>query len=272
MRRITYVGHGTVLIEVDGVRLLTDPLLRRWAGPLRRYAPPPDLARIGHPDAVLLSHMHLDHVDRATLKLLDRSTRVLVPRVGRRLLQRYGFTQVEGLDAGDTVEIGHLPVSAVPARHEGRRHPWADDGEAIGFMVGRDAGVYYAGDTGPFPEMRGLGERTDTALLPVWGWGADVDEDVHLTPLTAAHALEMLQPRLAIPVHWGTYGPPVTTSMRRFDALQPPHAFVRYAAHLAPGVEVRILEPGDSTLLDESPEDRQITALHRTGDDPGDAG
>lgn len=264
MRRITYVGHGTVLIEVDGVTLLTDPLLRRWAGPLRRFAPAPDLGGLIRPDAVLLSHMHIDHVDRASLRLFDRSVRVLVPRVGERLLRRYGFAHVEGLAAGDRIRIGHTEVMAVPARHEGKRHPWADDGEAIGYTIGTRDAIYYAGDTASFPEMREIGCCIDTALLPVWGWGSKVDEDVHLTPLTAAHALEMLQPRLVIPVHWGTYGPPVTTSMRRFDAMQPPHAFARYAGHLAPHVEVRILQPGESTRLD----DGSVSSVDASGEEP----
>lgn len=103
---ITYVGHGTILIERDGVRLLTDPILRRWLGHLRRYGPLPDIDALRDVDAILLSHLHLDHVDRRSLRMLDRKTRVLVPPAGTALLERLGFEDIVPIAVDDTIDVG----------------------------------------------------------------------------------------------------------------------------------------------------------------------
>jgi L-ascorbate metabolism protein UlaG (beta-lactamase superfamily) len=250
--RLTYIGHGTVGLVLDGVRLLTDPLLRRWAGPLRRYATAAPRGEWLHPHAVLLSHLHIDHVDRASLALLARDARALVPPAGVPLLRRLGFTDVLGVEAGDVVPVAGLRVRVVPARHDGRRYPFAAANDAVGFVATGSQTVYFAGDTGPFAQMDGLAGYLDLTLLPIAGWGLGVDEDEHLTPLSAARSLRLLRPRVAVPIHWGTFAPPGMLSLWRVDPAQPPRAFARYAAHLAPQVEVRILQPGETTGLDPS--------------------
>jgi L-ascorbate metabolism protein UlaG (beta-lactamase superfamily) len=247
--RLTYVGHGTVGIILDGVSVLTDPLLRRWAGPLRRYAPAVQYGEWLRPDCVLLSHLHIDHVDRASLAMLDPDARVLVPSAGAPLLRRLEFTDVVGVEAGDEVAAGSLRVRVVPARHEVRRYPFGGASDAVGFVISGSQTVYFAGDTGPFEGMREFAHGLDLALVPISGWGPGVDEDEHCTPLTAAHSLQLLRPRVTVPIHWGTYAPPGMLSLWRVDPSQPPRAFGRYAAHLAPEVEVRVLQPGESTEL-----------------------
>jgi L-ascorbate metabolism protein UlaG (beta-lactamase superfamily) len=247
MDRITYVGHSTVLIELAGVKVITDPLLRRWAGPLYRHAPPVDGDALRSPDAVLLSHLHIDHVDRGSLRRLDPGATVLVPAAGERIVESVGFTDIRIVSPGDHLVLGGIRIDVVPARHDGQRFPMARDGEAVGYVLTAPRSVYFPGDTACFPEMADLVATLDVALLPVWGWGVSVDEDEHLTPLGAAKCLSLLRPRLAIPIHWGTYAPPALARLRRFDQLEPPHAFARYAAHLEPEVEIRILRPGEST-------------------------
>jgi len=244
---ITYVGHGTVLIERDGVRLLTDPILRRWLGHLRRYGPLPDVEPLREVDAILLSHLHLDHVDRRSLRLLDKQTRILTPPGGAALLSRLGFTDIVPIAVDDRLDIGGLPIRVLPARHDGRRHPFTLDGDSFGFLIGDPDAIYFAGDTTTFDEMSELSGHVDTALLPIWGWGPMVDEDEHLTPLTAAHALQMIQPRVAIPVHWGTLIPFGVHTLSSYDPARPPRTFVRYASHLTPQIEVRVLQPGETT-------------------------
>ena len=87
---ITYVGHATVLIELDGVRLLTDPLLRRRVGPLVRHGPKPSKGTRENIDSVLVSHLHHDHADLGSLRKLGRATRMLVPRGSGRFFERTG--------------------------------------------------------------------------------------------------------------------------------------------------------------------------------------
>jgi L-ascorbate metabolism protein UlaG (beta-lactamase superfamily) len=266
MKRITYVGHATVLIEMDGVRILTDPLLGRWAGPLRRYAPLPDVRPLSAPDVILLSHMHIDHVDRRSLRRIDRQTIVLTPKPGKRIVESLDFRDVRVVSPGDSLLVHGVQIDVVQARHDGRRHWLARDGESVGYVMtaaaDRGAGprgaddpafgpqaVYFPGDTACFPEMAAFAGAIDVVLLPIWGWGVSVDEDEHLTPLAAAKCLSVLRPRLVVPIHWGTYAPPVQARLHGFDPREPPRAFARYVAHLQPEIELATLKPGESTVV-----------------------
>lgn len=247
--RLTYVGHGTVLLETGGARLLTDPLLRRTMGPLLRRGPLPAPAVTRGLDAVLVSHLHIDHLDVKSMRLLDRGVPVVIPEHGVRLMRRLGFHDVRALAPGESLEVAGVRVEATAAYHGGKRYPATRAGHAVGYLVGTGPTVYYAGDTGLFPGMAELRGRVDVALLPISGWGVTLPDD-HLNPLTAAKALAALGPRIAVPVHYGVYYPPGMLALWRGRDVQPPRAFARYAARLAPEVEVRIVPPGGSTVVD----------------------
>ena len=182
MASIRYVGHATTLIELDGVRLLTDPLLRRHVGHLQRLVPlgedlPP-------PDAVLLSHQHADHLDLASLRRLGQSMLLLVPRGAGWTLKRQGFRRVVELSPGDSTSVGELAIAAVPAVHDGRRYPYGKKVAALGYAVTGSRSVYFAGDTDVFDGMSELA-GADVSLIPVSGWGAKVGPG-HLDPARAA--------------------------------------------------------------------------------------
>jgi L-ascorbate metabolism protein UlaG (beta-lactamase superfamily) len=247
--RLTWLGHATVLLEVGGARLLTDPLLRDRVGHLRRHAatPAPDAAR--GIDAVLVSHLHLDHLDAASLRRLRRDVAVLAPSGAGTLLRRLGFLRTTELRIGEQVEVAGAAVTAVPAAHDGRRHPLAPLAEAIGFVVAGARRVYFAGDTDLFAGMDQLAGTLDAALLPVWGWGPSLGPG-HMDPLAAARAAAMLRPRVAVPIHWGTFFPVGLARVRGAALVEPPRAFARHTGELAPGVEVRVLEPGQALELD----------------------
>jgi len=246
--RLTYVGHGTVLIEMGGVRLLTDPLLRRYMGPLLRRGPLPDPALTSRLDGILVSHLHIDHLDVRSMRLLDRSFPVVIPEHGVKLMRRLGFTDVRSLQPGEALEVAGVRVEATAADHGGKRYPVTREGHALGYLIGDHPRIYYAGDTGLFPGMAELAGRIDVALLPISGWGVTLPDD-HLNPLTAAKALEHLRPRIAVPVHYGVYYPPGMLALWRGRDVVPPRAFQRYAAKLAPEVEVRVVPPGESTMI-----------------------
>lgn len=246
--RLTYVGHGTALIEQAGTRILTDPLLRRYMGPLLRRGPLPGEAVTADLDAILITHLHIDHLDIRSLRLLDRDVPVLVPAHGAALIRRQGFTTVESLAPGAVTEMAGLRIEATPAYHGGKRYPVTRAGHAVGYIIGSGPAFYYAGDTGLFPGMAEFAERVDVALLPISGWGVTLPDD-HLNPLTAAKALAALRPRVAVPVHYGVYYPPGMLALWRGRDILPPRAFARYAGRLAPEVEVRIVPPGESTIV-----------------------
>jgi L-ascorbate metabolism protein UlaG (beta-lactamase superfamily) len=245
--RVTWIGHATALIELGGVRLLTDPLLRDRLGHLRRHGPPPAAEATADLDAILISHLHLDHLDLPSLKRLPRATRLLVPRGAAGFLRGRGFAHAEELAAGDAADVGGLTVDAVPALHERRRRPFGAEADTIGFVAGRR--VYFAGDTDLFDGMAELA-GLDVALLPVWGWGPSLGEG-HLDPEGAAQAAALVRPRLAVPIHWGTFYPRLLARYKPDRLTDPPHEFAAAVARLAPDIDVRVLAPGESVQLPE---------------------
>jgi L-ascorbate metabolism protein UlaG (beta-lactamase superfamily) len=248
---VRWIGHSTVLISLDGTRLLTDPLLRRRTAHLRRRAPLVPVTAEGV-DAVLLSHAHYDHLDLPSLRLLGRSVPIVAPIGLGSLLRRRGFTSVHEMEPGDVHEVGALRIEATLAAHDGARPPFPERAPALGFAVHGSRRLYFAGDTDLFPEMAGLIPDLDLALVPIWGWGPSLGRGEHLDPDRAAEAVALLRPRIAVPIHWGTYAP-VYIGVRRARAFleEPPVAFTRAASEKAPGVAVRILAPGETLALDD---------------------
>lgn len=246
--RLTYVGHATVLLELGGARLLTDPLLRGRVGPLRRHGPAPGPEVTADLDAVLITHPHHDHLDLPSLRGLDPTTPVLAAVGAARILKRRGFSVVSELGPGDWTRIGEVRIAAVEARHPGGRWTSSARPAAIGFELTAGIRAYFAGDTDLFEGMAALAGGLDLALLPVWGWGPRLGPG-HLDPERAARAAALLSPRIAVPIHWGTFFPVGLDRLVSWQLRSPPRQFTRWAAALAPQVEVRVLAPGATTSL-----------------------
>jgi L-ascorbate metabolism protein UlaG (beta-lactamase superfamily) len=245
---ITFVGHATVLIELDGVRLLTDPVLGPQLFHLRRQVDPVRSIGNRRPDAVLISHQHHDHLDLRSLRRVGKSTRIIAPPDAVSLLLRKGFVLAEPLAPGRSTEVGPVTVRAVKAEHDGRRHPFGRSAEAIGFVVEGSSSIYFAGDTDIYPEMRGLVDHLDIGLIPVWGWGPTLGPG-HLDPERAAEAAGLLGPRVAVPIHWGTLFPLGLARWGDHHLVNPPRKFASIVAERSPEVEVRVLQPGEMTSL-----------------------
>lgn len=235
--RVVFHGHAMVLIELDGVRLLTDPAFRGRIGPLRRSVPVPDVDDLGRIDVVLISHLHWDHLDLPSLARLGRDARVVVPAPSAAWLRAAGFPNAEEIGVGGSISVGSVVVDAVPARHGGFRPPRGPRADPLGFVIRGSRTVYFAGDTDLFDEMEGLGPL-ELALIPVWGWGPTLGRGLHLDPTRAAEAVRRLRPRVAVPIHWGTYWPQAMGRLRRPMLSEPPLQFAAAASVVAPDVLV----------------------------------
>ena len=241
--------HATVRVAVDGTTLLTDPLLTRTVAPLHAPGPRPPVPDPAGLDAVLVSHLHRDHLHLPSLRRLGRlhpRVRLLAPAGAARLLRGVAGP-VEELRPGDKVRVGTVTVRATPAVHDPRRHPWGATAEPLGYVVIGSRTVYFAGDTGLFRGMADIADAVpgglDVALLPIGGWGLTLGPG-HLDPERAAEALTLLRPRYAAPVHYGDLRIPVAWRWRRGARESAPERFRAAAARTAPSTSVVVLEAG----------------------------
>jgi len=244
---LTFLGHATVLLEVEGTQVITDPVLRPGATFLRRVPGAADLRSYTHADVVLISHLHHDHLDLPSLRLMRDDCLIVVPVGARAWLLRKGFANVVELAPGQSVEHAGVTITATFADHSGRREPLGPTALAVGYLI--EAGpalVYFAGDTEIFPEMATLADpgSMDVALLPVWGWGPKLGPG-HLNPERAAAAVALLRPRYAVPIHWGTLSPVGMHRMPLSRTYDPPHEFAAAVAALGLDVEVLVTQPGE---------------------------
>jgi L-ascorbate metabolism protein UlaG (beta-lactamase superfamily) len=216
--RITWLGHSTLLLEIDGVRVLTDPVWAKYAGPTRvmgqrRFFPPPlPLEELPDVDVVAISHDHYDHLDYPTIRHLASTRAVFVTALGVGAhLEAWGVApdRITELDWWEEAHVSGLRFVATPARHFSGRgvldleHTlWA--GIAI---VGAHHRVYYSGDTAMFPGFAEIGARLgpfDATLIDSGGYSPHW-ADVHLGPEQAVQAHRMLRGKVMVPVHWGLF-------------------------------------------------------------------
>ncbi len=216
---ITWIGHATLLVQVDGLNLLTDPQWSERAGPTswlgsKRLGPPglafEDLPRI---DVVVISHDHYDHLDLPTVKRLAAAHDPLfvVPLGMKAWFADNGMTRVEELDWWQEREHRGVRFVCLPAQHFSQRSLW--DGNrrlwASWAIVGRERRLYFGGDTGYFSGFKEAGRRVgpfDVAALPIGAYlPPEIMKLVHLTPEEATQAFVDLDARVMLGMHWGTF-------------------------------------------------------------------
>jgi L-ascorbate metabolism protein UlaG (beta-lactamase superfamily) len=164
------------------------------------------------------------------------------------LLRRHGFEHVIEVEPGDEAQIRGATIRATHAEHDSRRLPFGVETPALGYLVSGSVSTYFAGDTDLFGGMGAIADNLDVALLPVAGWGPSLPPG-HLDPRGAAEALGLLRPRIAVPIHWGTYR---RIGLSRDPAVlrEPAESFARFAADLMPEVEVCVLPVGGSVDIE----------------------
>lgn len=216
--RVTWLGHSTMVLEIDGRIVLTDPVWGErtspvdWLGPARWYAPPLALDQLPPLDAVVISHDHYDHLDEPTITALkDWDTTFVVPLGVAAHLVYWGVpeSRIVELDWWQHHAIGELEITATPARHaSGRTLLDKDDTLWAGYAIaGGRHRVYFSGDTGLFPGMIDIGARLgpfDLTMIEVGAYGAGWP-DWHLGPEQAVVAHRLVRGTVLLPVHWGLF-------------------------------------------------------------------
>jgi L-ascorbate metabolism protein UlaG (beta-lactamase superfamily) len=244
----TFLGHSTVLIEMGEARILTDPVLLDRISILRRAVStlPRDLYR--DIDLVVISHLHLDHLDIPSLRTLGTDVPLVVPQGAGKFMQGMGFRSVQELAPGRSIVVDGVDVRATTADHSGFRPPFGPTADALGYVFELDKeSVYFAGDTDIFPAMAELA-GVDLALLPVWGWGPRLGPG-HMDPERAADALSVIRPRATVPIHWGTLWPMGMGRVMPHRLERPPLEFEEAAARKAPEVRVLLTPPGKTVPI-----------------------
>jgi L-ascorbate metabolism protein UlaG (beta-lactamase superfamily) len=218
--RVTFIGHATVLVQMDGKNFLTDPIWSHraspfsWIGPKRHRAPGLRFEDIPPIDAILLSHDHYDHMDTPTLLRLRAAHR---PRIlcslgiGRRL-QKLGFDAPDELDWWQSLEFAPaLRIHCTPAQHFSGRAPW-DRNRTLWcswLIESRHGNVYFGGDTGLGPHFAEIARRYPPprfALLPIGAFRPEwLMGPVHMSPDHALHAHRILGARASAGIHYGTF-------------------------------------------------------------------
>ena len=216
--RVTWLGHSTLLVEVDGARVLVDPVWGEraspfsFAGPRRWYAPPLPLDQLPPIDVVVISHDHYDHLDAPTVRALAASgTTWAVPLGVGAHLEAWGVpsSSIRELDWWEETTVGPLALTATPARHFSGR--WVDDADRTLWsgwaIVGPRHRVYYSGDTALFDELQDVGARLgpfDLTMIEVGAYDA-LWADVHMGPEQAVRAHALVGGAVFLPVHWGLF-------------------------------------------------------------------
>ena len=252
--RVTYIGHATLLIEMGGLKLLTDPNFDPKLGRVLPRVSAPGIALDALPklDAVLVTHAHADHLSFDSLDRLPSSTPVFAPPAVAAWLNRLGYRHVSALPPGEELRIGDLRINAAMATHRGNRYGfdrWRAD--ASMYLLTSDAeSCFFAGDTALTDDTHHLVERhlwdksrsLDVALLPIGyaPWWKPGFRKGHLTHEDALVLFERLRARVLVPYHWGTFRHVTSTA---FDAIN--RLRVRLEDHHL-AESVRILEPGES--------------------------
>ncbi|GAA4923231.1 MBL fold metallo-hydrolase [Mucilaginibacter defluvii] len=253
--RITWIGHSSIIIEIDGKRLLTDPVwsqrvsFTQRMGPKRFFDAPLSLNQLPHIDAVISSHDHYDHLDENTIKYLATKNIPFICSLGiGRYLRKWGVKTVTELNWGDSTTLGHLTITAAPARHfSGRGLFNRDETLWSSFVIkGPQHNIYFGADSGPSPSFKDIGDAFgpfDLTMLEVGAYGK-YWPDIHMGPDNATNAHLALKGEIMMPIHWGTF------NLAPHAWYEPAEKVINYAAQK--GISLFMPSPGTPTEVSEN--------------------
>lgn len=252
---ITFIGHSTALINVNGTNILTDPNFNNWVSIIHRSREAGmKIENLPPIDAILISHPHYDHLDKWTLEQLSKEIPIVISKGNGERLSELGFTNVVEMNPWDSLKIKNTKIIAVPAQHSGSRNsPWADFPKALGYIVQGDKAVFFAGDTGISEEFYNIGKRysIDVALLPIGAYSPRwFMKDHHMGPEDALEAMRMLNAKEMIPIHWGSF-------RMAFDGVdEPKEVLLTLINNNGMRYKVHVLNNGEKFLFHKNGNDK----------------
>jgi N-acyl-phosphatidylethanolamine-hydrolysing phospholipase D len=251
---ITWIGHATFLVQLDGVNVLTDPIWSdraspvSFAGPRRLVAPGIRFEDLPPIHLVVISHDHYDHLDLGTVRRVAAVHRptFVVPLGFRAWLADVGIGDVVELDWWQSRAVRGLRVTATPAQHSSGRTLMDQNDRlwASWVIAGRQRRLFFAGDTGYCPVFHEVGRRLgpfDVAAIPIGGYSAyPTQHPNHVNPEEAVQVFEDVRARLLVPMHWGTF------DLNREPFQEPPRRLLREAFRRGIDERIVLLSPGQS--------------------------
>jgi L-ascorbate metabolism protein UlaG (beta-lactamase superfamily) len=260
MLGVTYIGHATLLIEIGGKRLLTDPNFDPTLGKFLPRVSAPGIALDALPklDAIVLTHAHADHLSFDSLDALPADVPLFAPTAVANWLRKQGYKHSVSLAPGDASTLDGVTIRAAAATHKGNRYGvdrWRSASNMYLFTTNKTS-CFFAGDTALMSDTTHLvdnhlnarGRNLDLALLPIGyaPWWKPGFRKGHLTGSDALTLFERLKARYFIPYHWGTFNHVTSTAFDAIDRLR--ETLVDHPLHPS----VKILEPGTSFVLPTS--------------------
>ncbi len=252
--RITWMGHSSLLIEIDGKRFLTDPVwsarasFSSYMGPKRFFEAPLPLAELPELDALILSHDHYDHLDKPTISYLAATNIPVICSLGvGAIIEQWGISRsrITEMDWTDTTTVGDCSITAVPTRHfSGRSLSNRNQTLWSAFVIkGHSHNIFFGADSGWFPGFKDIGDQFgpfDLTMLEIGAYGEGWP-DIHMGPEHASEAHLALRGKIMMPIHWGTFN-------LAFHAWDEP---IRLLQGIADCKQISLFapEPGKPTLV-----------------------
>lgn len=243
------IGHASVLINFFGTTILTDPVLINWLPFPRRIAAPgytaPELPKINY---VLISHAHLDHLCKRSLRQVAAQTEnIIVPKNCRDLVENLGFARIFEIDWESELKLPEFELYSFKALHWGERYPWQRKGRVYNSysILKNGRSIFFCGDSAYGDLFKKIGARfkTDLALLPIGAYSPGSLRKVHMDPFDALQAFDDLGANYMVPIHWGNF----RLSLEAPD--EPPKTLERLSKLTKSENRVYVLKNGESITL-----------------------
>jgi L-ascorbate metabolism protein UlaG (beta-lactamase superfamily) len=201
---IHWVGHATMVINLNNKVIITDPVTSKNLGQLKRLVKPSlNLSQLNI-DYILLSHGHMDHMNYTTLMRINKNAIVIAPKNLNIPLKILGFKNIILLSQDEIYNDNHIKIKAIKANHDGRRYPWGTKADSNSYIIERGSKkIFFAGDTAYTDIYKNL--MADVAIMPVGCYKPDEYQEMHCSPEQSFKMFKMTKAKYMIPIHYKTY-------------------------------------------------------------------